>query len=76
VLGVLLTGMGRDGALGLLELRKRGVFTMAQNKETCAVFGMPKAAIDIDAAVRVCSLVEIARELQVWQPSNAHGELV
>ncbi len=77
VLGVLLTGMGRDGALGLLELRKMGVFTIAQNEESCAVFGMPKAAMDLDAAVRLYTPEEIAREIIVWQPVSVDldGEL-
>ena len=77
VLGILLTGMGRDGAEGLLELKKRGFFTIAQDKASCAVFGMPKAAIEINAAVRVCSLSEIGREVKVWQPLSkaiADGE--
>lgn len=69
IMGCLLTGMGRDGALGMLELKKRGIFTMAQNEETCAVFGMPKAAIEINAAVQVGSLDEIAREVKLWQPA-------
>lgn len=71
VMGCLLTGMGNDGALGLLELKKNGVFTMAQNEESCAVFGMPKAAIELNAAVQVGSLEVIAREMNLWQVSIA-----
>lgn len=48
-IGILLTGMGSDGARGLLKLRRSGAFTMAQSKETCVVFGMPKVAIDLGA---------------------------
>lgn len=47
---VLLTGMGRDGAAGLLELRQAGWHTYAQSQDTCAVYGMPRAAMDLQAA--------------------------
>jgi two-component system chemotaxis response regulator CheB len=57
--GLLLTGMGRDGAQGLLQLRKSGAFTIAQNEESCAVFGMPKAAIAINAADEVLPIETI-----------------
>ncbi len=49
-LAVLLTGMGRDGAAGMLALRRQGHVTIAQDQKTSVVFGMPKAAIDIGAA--------------------------
>lgn len=61
--GVLLTGMGRDGALGLLRLREAGGFTMAQSEETCVVYGMPKAAIDMGAVDAVADLRQIPHEL-------------
>lgn len=60
VIGVLLTGMGRDGATGLKALRDLGHHTLAQDRATSAVFGMPKAAAEIDAAVEVLPLDEIA----------------
>ena len=60
---ILLTGMGRDGAKSMLELRRRGARTIAQNEESCAVFGMPKAAIAINAAKEICSVHEIAEIL-------------
>lgn len=53
VIGVLLTGIGADGAAGLLRLRERGHHTIAQNEATSVVFGMPKAAIELGAAVEV-----------------------
>jgi two-component system response regulator WspF len=57
---VLLTGMGRDGAQGLLTLRKNGWHTVAQDEATSAVYGMPKAAAAIGAAVQVLPLPAIA----------------
>jgi two-component system chemotaxis response regulator CheB len=51
--GMLLTGMGSDGANGLLAVRHAGGVTMVQNEESCVVFGMPRAAIEIGAAQRV-----------------------
>lgn len=61
--GILLTGMGDDGARGLLEMREAGSFTVAQDEETSVVFGMPKEAIQRGAAVRVLPLGRIAGEI-------------
>ncbi len=55
-IGVILTGMGKDGAVGLLEMRNAGAPTVAQDEESCVVFGMPKAAIEVGAADRVVHL--------------------
>jgi two-component system, chemotaxis family, response regulator WspF len=60
---VLLTGMGRDGAEGLETLRSKGWHTIAQNQESCVVYGMPKAAVELNAAVEVLSLDAIALTL-------------
>lgn len=57
--GVLLTGMGRDGADGLLAMRKAGAETLIQSGDTCVVNGMPKAAFEIGAADRVVALDQI-----------------
>jgi two-component system chemotaxis response regulator CheB len=56
VVGVLLTGMGSDGAQGLLKLRQSGAWTIAQDEATCVVYGMPKAAADLGAAQQVLPL--------------------
>lgn len=61
--GVLLTGMGRDGAEGLKALRDAGAQTLAQDEATSAVFGMPKAAIELGAVGRVLALDDIPRAL-------------
>lgn len=61
--GVLLTGMGKDGAEGLLEIRKRGGWTIAQDEATSAVYGMPRAAVALGAAADVMPLPAIGREL-------------
>lgn len=60
---VILTGMGRDGADGLLGLRKAGWLTIAQDKKTSVVFGMPKAAAECGAARKILPLEDIASEL-------------
>jgi two-component system response regulator WspF len=57
--GVLLTGMGRDGAAGLLALRKSGFHTIAQDQASCVVYGMPKAAAELGAAAAVLPLADI-----------------
>ncbi|MFF7706894.1 chemotaxis-specific protein-glutamate methyltransferase CheB [Pseudomonas sp. NPDC007930] len=68
VVGVLLTGMGRDGASGLKALRQQGHLTIAQDQHSSAVYGMPKAAVAIDAAVEVKPLGQIApRLLEVFR---------
>jgi two-component system chemotaxis response regulator CheB len=59
-IGVIMTGMGADGAAGLLEMKVNGAETVAQNEETCVVFGMPKEAIKLDAASKVLPLTRIA----------------
>lgn len=61
--GVLMTGMGVDGALGLLEMRQAGARTIAQDESSCVVFGMPRAAIERGAAQEVLALDEIAAAL-------------
>jgi chemotaxis response regulator CheB len=62
-LGVLLTGMGRDGARGLKQLRDAGNFTIAQDEATSALYGMPKAAAQIGAACEILPLNRIASRI-------------
>jgi len=62
-IGVILTGMGSDGAEGLLEMKKTGAGTIAQDENSCVVFGMPKEAIKLGAADKVVSLELIASEI-------------
>ncbi|MGB3465358.1 MAG: chemotaxis response regulator protein-glutamate methylesterase [Cyclobacteriaceae bacterium] len=61
--GALLTGMGKDGAKGLLVMKQAGAETIAQNEASCVVFGMPKEAINIGAASKVLSLDETGKYL-------------
>jgi two-component system chemotaxis response regulator CheB len=58
-IGVILTGMGRDGAMGMKAIKESGGYTIAQNKETCVVYGMPKEVIDNGNANSVVPLPEI-----------------
>jgi two-component system response regulator WspF len=60
---VLLTGMGRDGAHGMALLRKRGWRTIAQDERSSAVYGMPRAALDLGGAGEVLGIAEIAPAL-------------
>jgi two-component system response regulator WspF len=63
-MGVLLTGMGRDGAEGLLALREAGALTIAQDSASSIVYGMPKAAADLKAAVEVLPLASIGPRIR------------
>ncbi|THA38330.1 chemotaxis response regulator protein-glutamate methylesterase, partial [Streptomyces sp. A1136] len=61
--GVLLTGMGRDGAAGLKAIRDAGYHTIAQDRESSSVYGMPKAAAALDAATEILPIANIAKAL-------------
>ena len=61
--GVILTGMGSDGANGLLALRKRGMLTIAQDRDSSSIFGMPKVAAERGGAVKILPLREIPASL-------------
>ena len=62
-IGVILTGMGSDGAEGLFEMKKAGASTIAQDEKSCVVFGMPKEAIKLGAADKIVTLESIASEI-------------
>jgi two-component system chemotaxis response regulator CheB len=62
-LGIIMTGMGDDGARGLKEMRTAGANTIAQDEESCVVFGMPKEAIRMEAVDRILSLDELPRAI-------------
>jgi len=63
VMGVLLTGMGRDGAQGMLSIRNEEGPTVAEAESTCVIFGMPRAAIEIGGAGKIVPLDKIANEI-------------
>jgi two-component system chemotaxis response regulator CheB len=62
-IGAILTGMGSDGAEGLLAMRQNGARTIAQNEASCVVYGMPKEAIERDAAEKIVALDDVARTM-------------
>jgi two-component system, chemotaxis family, protein-glutamate methylesterase/glutaminase len=64
-LGMILTGMGRDGAAGLLEMRQAGAYTFAQDEASCVVFGMPREAIALGAADEVVAIGEMSRRVMM-----------
>lgn len=73
-LGVLLTGMGKDGAQGLLAMRKAGAITFAQDEASCVVFGMPREAIAIGAATEVVTLSDMSE--RILTSAGAYGHRV
>jgi two-component system chemotaxis response regulator CheB len=62
-IGIIMTGMGDDGARGLLEMKEAGAKTIAQGEKSCVVFGMPKEAIKLNAADKVLPLDQIAAHM-------------
>jgi len=69
-LGIILTGMGKDGAQGLLEMRQAGSHTIAQDEASCVVFGMPKEAIALGGACEVLPLQNVARRTLEYLASH------
>lgn len=70
VVACLLTGMGRDGAAGLLQIRRAGGLTIAQDEATSVIYGMPREAVNLDAAIRVLPLGEIAPAIAALEASS------
>jgi len=66
-LGIIMTGMGDDGARGLKEMREAGAKTVAQDEATCVVYGMPKEAVKLDAVSRVMPLGDIPHAILAVQ---------
>ncbi|MCA9272152.1 MAG: chemotaxis response regulator protein-glutamate methylesterase [Phycisphaerales bacterium] len=62
-MGIIMTGMGNDGAQGLRTMRDAGAYTVAQDKDSCVVFGMPREAIEKGGAITVCPLTEIPNQI-------------
>jgi len=76
LLGVLLTGMGRDGAEGLKKIKTAGHLTIAQDQATSAIFGMPRAAAEIGAAREILALPDIASRISEWSLfKNPHDHI-
>jgi len=67
-LGIIMTGMGDDGARGLREMRAAGAHTVAQDEASCVVFGMPREAIRLEAACQVAALEELPRIIRAPRP--------
>jgi two-component system chemotaxis response regulator CheB len=63
-MAIMMTGMGDDGSIAMKELYDDGAYTLAQNEESCVVFGMPKVAIDIGAVKDICHLDNIASYIE------------
>ncbi|MFG6158705.1 chemotaxis response regulator protein-glutamate methylesterase [Halomonas sp. 1390] len=75
-IGVLLTGMGKDGAAGLLEMRQAGAATLAQDEASCVVYGMPREAVALGAAAEVLPLEEIAPRLLSLAAASGRAQRV
>jgi len=73
IIGVILTGMGRDGAEGLLALREHGHFTIAQDEFSSVVYGMPKAAAQLQAAREILRVDKIGPRLTALVTANGHS---
>ena len=70
MVGIIMTGMGRDGANGLLEMRKAGAYTIGQDKESCVVYGMPCVAHEIGAVTVQASCENISSVLMTHLKST------
>lgn len=73
--GVILTGMGKDGAAGMLEMHQAGAHNFAQDEASCVVFGMPKEAIAVGGVHEVVSLKEMTQKVLTWIANNSSRAL-
>lgn len=73
-MGIIMTGMGNDGAQGLRTMRDAGAYTVAQDKDSCVVFGMPREAIEKGGAITVCPLSEIAGQIMDFAAGNVNAK--
>jgi two-component system, chemotaxis family, protein-glutamate methylesterase/glutaminase len=62
-IGVMLTGMGKDGAIGMLEMRQAGAYNLAQDEATCVVYGMPREAVAVGAVDEVVPIQDMTRQV-------------
>lgn len=77
IIGVMLTGMGKDGAIGMLEMHQAGAYNFAQDEATCVVFGMPREAIAVGAVDEIVPIQDMAkRVLQKLASSGGMGNRV
>ena len=70
ILAIILSGMGSDGSVGMLKLKESGALTVAQNSESCIVYGMPKEALKIGAADHSLSIEEIIHVINEFSKKN------
>lgn len=63
VIGVILTGMGKDGAMGMLEMKRAGAYNIAQDEASCVVFGMPKEALAMGGVDETVTLLEVTQRI-------------
>lgn len=73
-IGIILTGMGKDGAQGLKSLRDKGAYTVAQDEESCVVYGMPRVAMSLDAACKQTNLNDISEEIVSYILRSSSGK--
>jgi two-component system chemotaxis response regulator CheB len=69
-IGIIMTGMGDDGAAGMLEMHQAGACTLAQDEQSCVVFGMPKEAIARGGVDEIVPLEDLSRQLFFWLSSQ------
>ncbi len=74
VVAIILTGMGKDGVISLKDVHNKKAYTIAQDEETCVVFGMPKAAIEIGAVDKVLPIASIASEIVNFYRKGSSNE--